>query len=891
MSFVRSIVRRGSLARTLLSAFLLLVLIPIFCINAVHIWRQYENSRAQVVAQLTSVVTLKKHEVETWFTSLPIDLELLVANPSVSANISELLVSEHNEFVLAGWREILIDTITVAQASGHKFDEVFLIDTTGKVVVATNRASEGASLSDQEFFQKGLSTSYVQSPSPSRLYNGSVVVFAATPVRDQKGMVRGVLAGVAGMHTLNAIMQERAGLGQTGETYLVGADSYMLTAPRRGSIGVSRFVDTQGARAALRGENGYGLYANYQQPAVAVLGVYRWLPEMQAALLAEQSQAEAFATTFQNLWLSLSLTFVTLLIAIGAAIMVTRSIATPLEHLTFAATRVAGGDLTQTAFIQREDEIGTLGNAFNAMTIQLRELIEGLEERVAARTSELEAQTEALRQSEQRLSLHVQQTPLAAIEWNLDFEVEAWNPGAERIFGYSRDEAIGRYTADLIVPECGRQRVNQDWIDLLARQGARHDIYENITKDGRKIACEWYSTPLVNQDGRIIGAASLIEDITERKRFEEAEHEQRALAEALRDTAAALNSTLDLDQVLDNILANVERVVQHDAASIMLVDEENTVRVVRYKGNIPEEKTAQTRSRSFPIASVPYLHGMADTGQPVIVSNTTSAPDWEEDRNAPWVRSYAGMPIQVRGTVVGFINLESATPGFFSPAHTERLRSFADQAAIAVTNAWLVDELRQANDRLRLQLKEIRALQVELHEQAIRDPLTGLYNRRFLQEALAREISRGNRAGLPIGIIIMDIDHFKTVNDTFGHTAGDVILQTLGTLLKSSCRMEDIACRYGGEEFVIVLPGASLEATYERAELIRARFDAIRTIYEEFTVHTTLSLGVAAYPLHGLNAEEVLIYADRALYRAKQDGRNRVVTYQDEIQTPPPQKA
>jgi diguanylate cyclase (GGDEF)-like protein len=187
---------------------------------------------------------------------------------------------------------------------------------------------------------------------------------------------------------------------------------------------------------------------------------------------------------------------------------------------------------------------------------------------------------------------------------------------------------------------------------------------------------------------------------------------------------------------------------------------------------------------------------------------------------------------------------------------------------------------------LHTQLSEIQALQNELREQAIRDPLTGVFNRRYLQETLEREIARVHRVRQPVGIMIMDIDNFKLINDTYGHTAGDLMLEALGELLKANIRLEDIACRYGGEEFVVVMPGASLQTANERASIIRARFEALRVTYESYHIHATVSMGVAAYPMHGSTGEEVLIRADRALYRAKQRGRNRVVVYEETIRLP-----
>jgi diguanylate cyclase (GGDEF)-like protein/PAS domain S-box-containing protein len=265
-----------------------------------------------------------------------------------------------------------------------------------------------------------------------------------------------------------------------------------------------------------------------------------------------------------------------------------------------------------------------------------------------------------------------------------------------------------------------------------------------------------------------------------------------------------------------------------------------------------------------------YLEGfIEDITERRRIEEAEAVAEWRKEECTVWARSYAGIPIHFMGAVVGFINLYSATAGFFTPAHTERMQTFANQIATVFANSRLVEELQKANARLLAQLSEIQALQNELREQAIRDPLTGVFNRRYLKETLDREIARVHRVSQPVGIMIMDIDNFKLINDTYGHRAGDLILQALGELLKNNIRLEDIACRYGGEEFVVVMPGASLQTANERAEIIRSRFEVLRVAYESWNIHATVSLGVAAYPLHGSNSEEVLIRADRALFRAK----------------------
>jgi diguanylate cyclase (GGDEF)-like protein len=190
---------------------------------------------------------------------------------------------------------------------------------------------------------------------------------------------------------------------------------------------------------------------------------------------------------------------------------------------------------------------------------------------------------------------------------------------------------------------------------------------------------------------------------------------------------------------------------------------------------------------------------------------------------------------------------------------------------------------------LALALANLR-LRETLRSQAIRDPLTGLFNRRYLEETMERELNRVKRQEIPLGVIMMDLDHFKQYNDTFGHSAGDELLSALGILLKTHIRGEDIACRYGGEEFLLILSGASVSIALERAESLRQAVKEMHQHYPDLKP-TTLSLGVAVYPEHGNTGLQLIQSADAALYRAKKAGRDRVMVAEygeENITTAPP---
>lgn len=191
--------------------------------------------------------------------------------------------------------------------------------------------------------------------------------------------------------------------------------------------------------------------------------------------------------------------------------------------------------------------------------------------------------------------------------------------------------------------------------------------------------------------------------------------------------------------------------------------------------------------------------------------------------------------------------------------------------------------LNATNETLQQQLTEINILQTKLKEQVIRDPLTSLYNRRYLDTIVKRELARCERERQYLSLMMIDIDHFKQVNDIYGHQAGDEVLKNLAAMLLDKVRVTDVVCRYGGEEFLLLLPNMPQEIGLQRADQWRSAFAATTVLFGEFRIQTTLSIGIATYPNHGESAEELIRYADLALYRAKADGRNRVVLFSPDV--------
>jgi diguanylate cyclase (GGDEF)-like protein len=248
-------------------------------------------------------------------------------------------------------------------------------------------------------------------------------------------------------------------------------------------------------------------------------------------------------------------------------------------------------------------------------------------------------------------------------------------------------------------------------------------------------------------------------------------------------------------------------------------------------------------------------------GRTHVVDNIDIGPICPHLNHTP-TSPYMCLPLMAKGDILGLLHLMNdfnATDSGYCPG--------ADLREIA-------DTLSQY---LSLSLANVK-LSESLSAQSIQDPQSGLYNRRFMEESLQREILRAARKQTTIGIIMADLDHFKKFNDVYGHAAGDKIITQIGKLLKENFRGSDIACRYGGEEFLVILPESSPEDTVKRAESFRENVKNLELVFQgKILGSITLSIGVASYPANGARIEELLRTADMALYKAKQEGRDRVV--------------
>jgi diguanylate cyclase (GGDEF)-like protein/PAS domain S-box-containing protein len=438
------------------------------------------------------------------------------------------------------------------------------------------------------------------------------------------------------------------------------------------------------------------------------------------------------------------------------------------------------------------------------------------------------------------------------------------NPATERMFGYARVEVLGKMQ-ELFHQAENSTTITQNIIEQILDTGRWAGEINFTRKDGKEGICEKVVVPLYNEQGQPTGTIEVNRDITERKQAEAAlKRVNEQLSSWVKELEARNNEIALLSKMSDFLQAcltaeEAYKVIAHHVQSLfpeisggvfMISASKYLVEAVITWGNetlaskkifAPEECWGLRRGQSH------FVEFGCD-GLQCMHINPYLLPSIE----------YLCVPMMAQGETLGMLYLASQQKGKFTYAKQQLASRTGEHIALALANL----KLREA-----------------LQQQSTRDPLTGLFNRRYLEEFLEREIYQAQRKQYSVGVIMIDVDHFKSFNDIFGHEAGDTVLRELGDFLKQQVRKADIACRYGGEEFLMIMPETSLEICFERAEQIREGVKQLHLQYRNQTLsRISLSLGIAMFPKHGLTPATIIQAADTALYLAKQAGRDCVLT-------------
>ncbi len=478
---------------------------------------------------------------------------------------------------------------------------------------------------------------------------------------------------------------------------------------------------------------------------------------------------------------------------------------------------------------------------------------------------------EALRESEEQYRNLVEHQGEGIGIVDIEERFSFANPAAHEIFGVPPGSLVGRNLEEFVDKE-GAATVREQ---TEMRQVGQASVYEMdiIRPDGQRRRLLVTARPQYDHDGQFRGTFGIFRDITDRKRAEAererllvAEREQRLLAETLAEVALALTSLTSHEAVLDEILRQVRRIVPYNTANIALL-EDDFLRIAHWQGYEAFGTGELISNLLQPLDDFLVDAEAVRLQRPVVIPDTRQEPRWVVFPETDWIRSYLVVPIFLHDRVLGLLRLDSDTPGEFSAEDVKRLQPLANAAAIALENARLFGEVQRL---------------------AITDGLTGMYNRRHFFELAENELNRARRFRHTVSAIMLDVDHFKQVNDTYGHAVGDQVLRVLAERCRESIRDIDILGRYGGEEFAIILPATDLSGAVSMAERLRQCISDTPILTERGDIAITTSLGVASSVQPDGDVATLLNRADAAMYAAKQAGRNRVATLPQSL--PPEEK-
>ena len=458
------------------------------------------------------------------------------------------------------------------------------------------------------------------------------------------------------------------------------------------------------------------------------------------------------------------------------------------------------------------------------------------------------------------LSRAVEQSPSVVIITDTKGNIEYANPKFTQLTGYSLPEVVGGNIGILKSGQTPPEEYKQLWKTIISG-GEWRGEFCNKKKHGELYWDAASISPIKNAAGIITHFVAIKEDITERKRMEKdlkwAMEERGRKIEELRHLMEFSDLMRDERQegALIKHMATVLKERFHpDFMTVLMVDREKNEIVA------PVVDPPMSLDKFIRCETIldPSLCRVMRTGHGVVVKDITKEPVCECLRYDMNEGGYACLPLFTGGAAVGTVLTVKKEKGYWDNEETGKLLStYIGLASSALDNVRLISLTKQAS---------------------ITDALTGMYNRRFFVETLEKQMSLAKRHKEPLSLLIADLDHFKKVNDTYGHTAGDRALQQVSMILKDSIRTSDVLCRYGGEEFAIIMSKTEITGALEKADKIRqyvesASFD---TMVTGKSLGITISIGVASFPENGTEYDTLVDAADGALYKAKRNGRNRV---------------
>jgi diguanylate cyclase (GGDEF)-like protein/PAS domain S-box-containing protein len=552
-----------------------------------------------------------------------------------------------------------------------------------------------------------------------------------------------------------------------------------------------------------------------------------------------------------------------------------RLVLAPLTQLSREVRHIRDkGDMTSRVALSGDHDLTSAGELTN------------LAHDINAMLSTLEETQRSVRESEERFRSATQYAAIGVALVSPSGRFLQANRSLCRLLGYDEPELLAMTFQDLTHP--GDLNADVESVQqLLAGRIQTYQMEKRYRhRDGHAV---WtlLSVSLVRDEaGQPLYFISQVQDISARKEAEfqlQQAHQELTgrvdeLTQRTREMALVgemgerLQACRQSHEAMQVIAQSLQRLFPDEAGALSLLNpsQDRVVVMMNWGG---EDSRSVVKDLYFAPDECWALrwghhHAVENTRNDLLCAHT--APQLQH--------GYLCLPLTAERKTLGVLHLCCKQGQRWSEARIQLARTSAEQICLALFNL---------------------ELQATLREQSVSDPLTGLFNRRYMEESLTRELARAQRKQHPVSLILLDVDHFKRFNDTFGHAAGDLVLREISVLLKENSRqMDTIACRYGGEEFILILPECSLKDAVQRAEDLRMAVKNLVLRHQERSLgEVTLSLGVAAYPEQGTTSDELLRNADALLYQAKREGRNRImspeaiilqaVTAQDDIDNLP----
>lgn len=378
-------------------------------------------------------------------------------------------------------------------------------------------------------------------------------------------------------------------------------------------------------------------------------------------------------------------------------------------------------------------------------------------------------------------------------------------------------------------------------------------------------------------ESKMLTMGALAQDVVSCQRVE-SELQQRIEFESLiREISTEFINLLpsEIDKGINNALKKVGQFTKADRSYVFTYCEEKQelCNTHEYCAENIEPQIGEMASR--PADLFPWSIQELEKKGSLHISSVDQFPSQAVHEKQQFIdnklQAFAVFTMRINGRMAGFVGFDWIQK---SEYYSSTIALLLQVLGVIFSNA--LERQKEEREKERL-IEELQETQEELLTLSIRDQLTGLFNRRHMEESLKREVSRAKRHETSLAIIMLDVDHFKNINDMYGHMAGDVVLQKIGEFLLEHSRGEDVVCRFGGEEFVLIMPGASKQSGEKRAnELCVAIREDVKVTYRKTTLPPiTVSIGVSVYPDHGNSTDEMIFEADIALYKAKEGGRNR----------------